>query len=80
MFLYLPFIKNYATDNVFKLSVQLLCTLLSVSVIVYIYLISQDYNLEEEMATPSSILAWKIPCTKKSAGLQSMRLQSVGHN
>ena len=28
------------------------------------------------MATHSSILAWKIPCTEKPGGLQSMALQS----
>ena len=28
--------------------------------------------LEEEMATHSSILAWKIPWTEKCGGLQSM--------
>ena len=28
----------------------------------------------------SNILAWRIPCTEKPAGLQSMELQRVGHN
>ena len=28
--------------------------------------------LEEKMATHFSILAWKIPCTEKPCGLQSM--------
>ena len=28
--------------------------------------------LEEEMATHSSILAWKIPWTEESGGVQSM--------
>ena len=32
------------------------------------------------MATHSSIPVWEIPCTKESAGLQSMRLQRVGHD
>ena len=32
-------------------------------------------TLEEEMATHSSILAWKIPWTEKPGGLQSMGLQ-----
>ena len=32
--------------------------------------------LEEEMATHSSILAWKIPWTEEPGGLQSMGLQS----
>ena len=36
--------------------------------------------LEEEMATHSSILAWKMPWTKKLGGLQSKGLQRVGHD
>ena len=35
---------------------------------------------EKEMATHSSILDWKIPWTKESRGLQSMRLQRVRHD
>ena len=31
--------------------------------------------LEKEMATHSSILAWKIPWTEEPGGLQCMRLQ-----
>ena len=36
--------------------------------------------LEEKMATPSSIRAWKIPWTEKPGGLQSTGLQRVKHN
>ena len=36
--------------------------------------------LEEEMATSSSILAWKIPWTEEAGGLQSTGLQRVGHD
>ena len=36
--------------------------------------------LEKEMATHSSILAWKIPWTEEPGGLQSMRSQKVGHD
>ena len=36
--------------------------------------------LEEEMATHSSILAWKIPWMEEPGGLQSMGLLRVGHN
>ena len=36
--------------------------------------------LEGEMAICSSILAWKIPWTEESGGLQSMGLQTVGHD
>ena len=35
---------------------------------------------EEEMATHSSILAWRIPWTEEPGGLQSMGSQRVGHN
>ena len=42
-------------------------------------LIRED-PLEEEMATDSSILAWKIPWMKKSDRLQSMGLQRLRHN
>ena len=35
--------------------------------------------LEKEMATHSSILAWKIPWTEEPGRLQSMGLQRFGH-
>ena len=38
------------------------------------------FQLEKEMATHSSILVWRIPWTEEPGGLQSMGLQSVGHN
>ena len=37
-------------------------------------------TLEKEMATHSSILAWKIPQTAKPGSLQSVGSQGVGHN
>ena len=42
--------------------------------------LGQEDPLEEEMATHSSILAWKIPWTEEPGGLQSMGLQRVGHD
>ena len=36
--------------------------------------------LEKEMATHSSILAWRIPCTEEPDGLQSTGLQRVGQD
>ena len=36
--------------------------------------------LEKEMATHSSILAWKIPWTEELGGLQSKGSQRVGHD
>ena len=37
-------------------------------------------SLEEEMATHSSILAWRIPWTEEPGGLQSVELQRVGND
>ena len=42
--------------------------------------LDQEDPLEKGMATHSSILAWRIPCTEKPGGLQSMGWQRVGHN
>ena len=36
--------------------------------------------LEKEMATHSSVLAWRIPGTVEPDGLPSMRLHRVGHD
>ena len=36
--------------------------------------------LEKEMATHSSILAWRIPWMEEPDRLQSMGLQRVGHD
>ena len=37
-------------------------------------------QLEKEMATHSSILAWKIPWTQEPDGLQSMGLKRTRHD
>ena len=38
------------------------------------------YLLEKEMATHSSVLAWRIPGTGEPGGLLSMGLHRVGHD
>ena len=38
--------------------------------------LGREDPLEEEMATNSSILAWKVPWTEEPEGLQSMGSQS----
>ena len=40
--------------------------------------LGQEDPLEKEMATHSSILAWKTPWTEESGRLQSMGSQRVG--
>ena len=42
--------------------------------------LGQEDPLEEETATHFSILAWKIPWTEEPGRLQSMGLQTVGHD
>ena len=42
--------------------------------------LGQEDPLEKEMATYSSILAWKIPETEEPGRLQSIRLQRVRHD
>ena len=39
-----------------------------------------DDPLEEELATHSSILAWRIPWTEESGGLPSIGSQRVRHD
>ena len=39
--------------------------------------LGQEDPLEKEMATHSSILAWKIPWTEEPGRLQSMGLQDL---
>ena len=39
--------------------------------------LSQEDPLENEMATHSSILAWRIPWTEEPGGLQSMESRGV---
>ena len=36
--------------------------------------------LKEEMANHSTILAWRIPWTEESVGLQSLGVARVGHD
>ena len=44
------------------------------------FLLKKLSNLGKEMATHSSILAWRIPWTEEPGGLQSMGSQRVRHN
>ena len=42
--------------------------------------LGREDPLEKDMATYSSIHAWKIPWTEEPGGLQSMGSQRVGHD
>ena len=45
-----------------------------------VWSLGREDPLEKEMATHSSILAWKIPRTEERGRLQFMKLQRVGHD
>jgi len=42
--------------------------------------LGQEEPLEKGVATHSSILAWRIPCTEEPGGLSPLGLQRVGHS
>ena len=42
--------------------------------------LGREDPLEKEMATHSSVLAWRIPWTEEAGGLQSMGSQIVGQD
>ena len=44
----------------------------------WVHSLGGEDPLEEEMATHSSTLAWRIPWTEEPGGLQSMWWQRVG--
>ena len=49
----------------------------NISFVFYLYIIMLA---EKEMATHSSVLAWRIPGTEEPGGLPSMGSHRVGHD
>ena len=47
---------------------------------IWVRSLGREDPLEKEIATHSSILAWRIPWTEEPGGLQSTGSQRVGHN
>ena len=56
-----------------------ICICVCVCVYIYTHYIYM-YIYIEDMATHSSVLAWRIPWTEKPGGLQSMGSQRVRHD
>ena len=56
-----------------------ICALIE-CVLVFVHSTCTALPFEEEMATHSSILAWKIPWTEEPGELQSMESQRTGHD
>ena len=71
--------KIFEKEKVAKQNLDLPCAgnyLYSIHIILDLEMIS----LEKEMATHSSVLAWRIPGTGEPGGLPSMGSHRVGHN
>ena len=45
-----------------------------------VWSLGQEDPLEEELATHSSIVAWKTPWTEEPGRIQSMGSQRIGHD
>ena len=74
---------NYLDDSLDDPMASLLAqmvNILSATQETWTWILGWEDTLEEEMATHSSILAWRIPWTEEPGGLQSMRLQRVRHD
>ena len=68
--------SNYQKASLVAQTVKRLPTMLETQV----RSLGREDPLEKEMATHSSIHAWKIPWTKQPGGLQSIGSQRVRHD
>ena len=71
--------KNNKIKLVFYLVAQMVKNLLAM-LETWVQSLGWKDPLEKEMATHSSILAWRIPWTEEPGGLQPMGSQRVRHN
>ena len=73
------FFFNFLFLSRASLVAQLVKNLLAVQE-TWVRSLGQEDSLEKEMATPSSMLAWRIPWTEEPGGLQSRESQRAGHD
>ena len=86
------FLKVFSSTNSSKASIFQCSTLFFCSALITVHDYRENYSfdnftftfhfhtLEKEMATHSSILAWRIPGTGEPGGLPSMGSHRVGHD
>ena len=88
---WVPFSRFHIYVLIYDICFSLWLTSLCVISCRFIHLIKTDSNvfflwlsniplLEKEMATHSSVLAWRIPGTEKPDGLSSVESHRVGHD
>ena len=46
----------------------------------WVQILAQEVPLEEGIAIPSNILAWRIPWTEEPGGVQSIGSKRAGHD
>ena len=68
---------SHRKTNWASLVAQTVKNLLTVQV-TWVRSLGEEDPLEKEIATHSSILAWRVPWTEASSRLQSMGFQSIG--
>ena len=73
-------LKNVSLSHAFPLVAQMVKKNLPAMQETQVQSLSWEDPLEKEMATHSSIFAWRIPWTEKPGGLQSMGSQRVRHD
>ena len=73
------FYSGFAAGKDLSLVVQMIMNLPTVQE-TWVRFLSQENPLGKEMATHSSILAWRILWTEESGGLQSLGTQRVRHD
>ena len=66
---------------VYQFPLNLKCILMQDACLLHLNLLIFHFHaLEKEMATHSSVLAWRIPGTVEPGGLPSMGSHRVGHD
>ena len=70
-----PFLVNLRSSRLYSLIAQLVKNLPAVQE-TWVQFLGWEDPPEKEMATHSSILAWRIPWIEESGGLQSMGSQN----
>ena len=72
-------LQNYPTKGFKSFSVAQMVKNVPAMKKTWVQSLGQEDPLEDGMANPSSILAWRIPWTEETGELQSMGSQTVRH-
>ena len=77
-----PLVLYYCLDCVSTLMAQMVVTVMNPPAMqeTWVQFLGREDPLEKEIETHASILAWRIPWTKESDGLQSMGSHRVRHD